>query len=102
MMVARLKSLVAPLALLLLFPVLSFCTTVYVGFISFDVLIPAGAGPGVNVFNISNFTGDPGSGGFALPPDFRVFTNLTFLHASLTVDNGVSPVLNPLGALGPG
>ena len=82
--------LVAPLVLLLLLPALSFCSTIYVGFISFDVLIPAGPGPGVNVFNISNFTGDPGTGGFALPPDFPVFTNLTFLNASLTVNNGVS------------
>ena len=102
MMVARLKSSVARLALMLLFPAFSFCTTVNVGFISFDVLIPAGAGPGVNVFNISNFTGDPGSGGFALPPDFPAFTGLTFLSASLIVDNGVSPNVIPLGNLGPG
>jgi hypothetical protein len=96
------RRLLAPLLLALSFPALSFCTTVYVGLITFDVLIPAGAGPGVNVFNISNFTGDPGSGGFALPPDFPVFTGLTFLSCSLTLDDGVSPFVVPLGDLGPG
>src|SRR5689334_22198339 len=58
-------------AMALLFPVAALCDTVNIGFISYDVFIPGGAGtPGTNVFNISNFTGDPSSGGFALPPDF--------------------------------
>jgi hypothetical protein len=76
--------------------------TVYVGVASFDNLIPAGPGPGVNVFNIFNYTGDPGSGGFALPPDFPVFTNLTFLNSSLTLDDGISPFTVFLGDIGPG
>ena len=98
----RFLQLLAPMVLLLLYPTPSFCATLHVGLISFDVLIPAGAGPGINVFNISNLTGDSGSGGFALPPDFSVFTTLTFLNASLTVDDGVSPVLIALVDLAPG
>ena len=94
--------LFAPIVLMLLFPALSFSSSIYLGLVSFDVLIPAGAGPGVNVFSISNFTGDPGSGGFALPPDFPAFTNLTFMNASLTVNDGILPVVFSLGDLGPG
>lgn len=51
-------------------------TTIAVGVVSFDTFI---IGPdGTNAFFISNFTGDPSSGGFALPPDFPVATPLVF------------------------
>jgi hypothetical protein len=86
---------------------LFFCCTSYalgesinLGLISFDVLIPGSPNGGVNVFNISNFTGDPGSGGFALPPDFPVYTFLTFINGSLTLPGG--PPVIPLGDIGPG
>ncbi len=72
-----------------------------VGVLSFDNLIP---GPGgVNAFNVTNLTGDPGAGGFALPPDFPVMTSLSFLAASLSLtlaDSSVQTV--PLGDIGPG
>jgi hypothetical protein len=88
---------------LLLAPTVAFCGTVNLGLISFDVFIPGDTStPGVNVFNIYNFSGDPASGGFALPPDFPVMDYLTFLSSSLTLMNGGSPLVIPLGDLGPG
>lgn len=96
------RRLLIALLLTLTFPALAFCNFASIGVISFDNLIPPGSGPGVNVFDISNFTGDPGLGGFALPPDFPVFTSLTFLSVSLTVDDGVSPFTIVLGDIGPG
>ena len=77
-------------------------STINLGLISFDVFIPAGAGPGVNAFNLSNFTGDPGGGGFALPPDFPVFTGVTFLNASLTLAHESVTDVVLLGDLLPG
>lgn len=73
-----------------------------VGWVSFDNLIPSGLSAGVNVFDISNFTGDPALGGFALPPDFPVISSLTFLSSSLTLDDGISPLTISLGDLSPG
>lgn len=74
-----------------------------VGYLSFDLLIPADQGnPGVNAFTIANLTGDPGTGGFALPPDFPVLTELTFLNASLTLFGTGAPSVIPLGIVGPG
>lgn len=84
-------------ALLVLFPALAFAVPINIGLISFDVLIPGGATPGVNVFNISNLTG-----GFALPPDFPALDPLVFLNSSLTVTNGGAPTVVSLGDLGPG
>ncbi len=78
------------------------CDTVNIGLISFDVLIPGSTTPGVNVFDISNFTGDPLLAGFALPPDFPVLDFLTFLSSSLTLTGSGSPLVIPLGDLGPG
>ena len=43
------------------------------GVISFDNLIPAELGPGVNAFDISNFT----DSSFFLPPDFLSLTPVT-------------------------
>jgi hypothetical protein len=91
------------LLVVLLLPTLALGDTFNIGLISYDVLIPGDANtPGTNVFNISNFTGDPASGGFALPPDFPVIDALTFLNSSLTLMNGGSPLVIPLGDLGPG
>lgn len=76
---------------------------VNVGIISFDNLIPGSAGaPGVNVFDISNYTGDPSAGGFALPPDFPSFTGLTFSSSQLTLVSGGSSQTIDLGDIGPG
>jgi hypothetical protein len=72
------------------------------GVVSFDNLIPAGTAPGVNVFTINNFTGDPAGGGFALPPDFPVYTNVGFLNSTLTIFNGASSSSVSLGDLFPG
>jgi hypothetical protein len=89
------------LLILILLPATALCDTISVGLISYDVLIPAnGNTPGVNVFNISNLTGDPSVGGFALPPDFPVLDSLTFL--SLTLATGGPPQVIQLGNLGPG
>lgn len=91
-----------------LFVFLAFTTNaraglVNLGVINFSTLIPANPpDPGVNAFSIGNFTGDPGSGGFALPPDFNVYTPVTFLNSTLTiVIGGVSQDI-PLGDLAPG
>jgi len=89
--------------LLLLAPTAAFCGVVNIGLISFDVFIPGDINtPGVNVFNIFNFTGDPLLGGFALPPDFPVMDSLTLLSGSLTLMSAGSPLVIPLGALVPG
>jgi hypothetical protein len=88
---------------LLFTPTIASCNTINVGLISFDVLIPSDINaPGVNVFNISNFTSDPASGGFALPPDFPVMNSISFLGSSLTLLDGGSQIIIPLGDLGPG
>ena len=88
---------------LLLTPPAATSASVNVGLISFDTLIPGDINtPGVNVFNFFNFTGDPMSGGFALPPDFPVLSSLTFLNSSLTLQNGGPPLIILLGDLGPG
>ena len=84
---------------------LAFCgisqaSTIDIGLISFDFLIPGT--PGVNAFNISNFTGDPGTGGFALPPDFPVFTSLSFLFSTLTLVDTTGAHVIPLGDIGSG
>ena len=89
------------LAALLFTPQLLSADIINLGFISYDQLVPPGTGPGVNAFDISNFTGDPLGGGFALPPDFPVYTFLTFTNASLTLNDG-SPMMIDLGAIAPG
>ena len=78
-------------------------STIDLGFISFDTLIPSAPGsPGVNDFSLDNFTGDPTSGGFALPPDFPVLTNATFLDATWTLFSDTTSLVFSLGDLGPG
>jgi hypothetical protein len=91
-------------ALFLTSSTVAWCGTVNIGILSFDVSSPPSGGtPGVNVFNISNFTGDPISGGFALEPDFPVFTSLILMGATLTLNDGASlPVIYNLGPIDPG
>jgi hypothetical protein len=86
----------------LAFSGVSEAAIINLGVISLDTLIPAGSAPGVNVFTINNFTGDPGAGGFALPPDFPVLTDTAFLNARLTVSTAASSMVINLGNLGPG
>lgn len=76
---------------------------VAVGILSFDVLIPGDTTtPGVDAFDISNLTGDPTLGGFALPPDFPTLASLTFLNSTLTLSNGASSQIVNLGDIAPG
>jgi hypothetical protein len=72
-------------------------SSIPIGFISFDLLIPPAEGPGVNVFSISNFTGD-----FGLPPDFPVLDSLVFVDSTLTLTGENTTEVIPLGNLGPG
>jgi hypothetical protein len=82
----------------LLTPVSAIGGTVSLGVFSFDNLIPDGATPGVNVFNISNYTGS-----FDLPPDLPVATGVTLQNAVLNVDiDGGGSVQIMLGDIGPG
>jgi hypothetical protein len=88
-----------------LFPTISLASLdLSIGYLSFDNPIPGAPGsPGVNAFTVGNLTGDPLSGGFALPPTFPVLTNLTFKNSSLELFSGglLTQTLN-LGDIGPG
>lgn len=73
------------------------------GVVSFVTAIPGALGlAGVNTFDIDNFTGDPITGGFALPPDFPSLTAVTFKNSSLTVQIGNTKQVILLGDIGPG
>ena len=86
-----------------LLPPVALADTVALGYVSFDVLIPAAPGhPGVNTFTVANFTGDPSLGGNDLPPTFPVLTSVTFLSSSLTLVSGATSQVFDLGDLGPG
>jgi hypothetical protein len=76
---------------------------VSLGHLSFDTLIPGTPdSPGVNVFTIGNLTGDPLSGGNAVPPSFPVLSTLTFTNSSLVlISEGTSQTID-LGDIGPG
>ena len=93
-LVLTLPLLVAPLA---------GADAVNIGLISFDVLNPGGSGStGVNVFDISNLTGDPGSGGFAQQPDFPAYTALSFLGSTLMLMSSGTPQTINLGTIAGG
>ncbi len=80
-----------------------YASTANIGVISFDVLISGTPGaPGVNAFDISDLTGDPGAGGFALPPDFPVFTSLTFTLTGLALVGSGGTQNISLGSIVPG
>ncbi len=72
---------------------------VYVGVIAFNELIPSAPGaPGVNVFDIQNFTG-----AYSFPPDLPVVSDLTILSASLQLYQGATLYDTLLlGDIGPG
>ena len=95
-----------PLAICLLtLSSLTSAGTINIGLLTFDVLIPGDIGaPGVNAFNIANLTQDPAAGGFALPPDFPVFTGLTLNNSTLTIQPSGpgAPLVVSLGDIGPG
>ena len=70
---------------------------------SFDNFIPGSPGnPGVNSFTIGNLTGDPATGGNAVPPTFPVLTLMTFKNGSLQLFSGGSSQTLTLGDIGPG
>jgi hypothetical protein len=79
-------------------PASAIASTINLGVFSFDNLIPDGATPGVNIFDIGNFTG-----AFDLPPDLPVATSVTLQNAVLTVDiDGGGSQQITLGDIGPG
>ena len=60
----------------LLSPLIVGAAEIPIGLVSFDAFIPGGPdGPGVNIFTIGNLTGDPATGGYAVPPTFPVLSN---------------------------
>src|SRR5580658_9899718 len=73
--------------------------SVDLGVLSYDVFIPGAPGmPGVDAFDIANFTG-----AFGLPPDFPVSGNLTLVGATLTLfPLGQPSEVLALGNIGPG
>jgi hypothetical protein len=83
---------------LLFFSAVASAEIVDLGVFSFDNLIPAGATPGVNVFDISNFTGAT----WSLPPDYPVVTELTLQDAMLTLNGSGGPQQISLGDIAPG
>jgi hypothetical protein len=73
------------------------------GVVGFATAIQGAPGlPGVDTFDIDNFTGDPSMGGFALPPDFPSLTPVTFKNSFLTIQIGNTKQVIPLGDVGPG
>jgi len=89
------------LAAILCSPGTAKAVPITVGVVSFDTFV---AGPGgTTAFFVSNLTGDPASGGFALPPDFPVATPLSFLSPSLSwLGPAGSPYTFGGSAIGPG
>lgn len=81
----------------------AFADVFNLGILSYDILIPSAPGsPGVDAFNIANFTGDPALGGDALPPTFPVLTSVTLLDSSLALTSGGVTTKLSLGDIGPG
>jgi hypothetical protein len=90
---------VRALLILLLGCCLAPASSISLGVLSFNVLIPSAPGsPGVDDFEIDNFTG-----AFALPSDFPATDSVTFTNALLLLTpQGGSPISVNLGSLGPG
>ena len=82
-----------------LFPAIAKSETINIGVLSFDTFIPGSLdSPGVNAFDISNFTG-----AFGFPPDFPVIDDLTFQGGVLTLFPDSQPAqIIPLPDIGPG
>jgi hypothetical protein len=68
------------------------------GIFSFDGLIPDGATPGVNIFDIYNFTGPV----WSLPAAFPVITALTLRNVTVTLNGMAGTQIIPLGDIAPG
>jgi hypothetical protein len=84
--------------LLLLVSGSAFAGTIGLGVASFDNLIPDGATPGVNVFDIYNFTGAT----WDLPPDFPASDELSLDDVILTLEGDLGTQQFDLGDIGPG
>ncbi len=93
------RKVIVCLALAFWRPVPARAASLSIGLFSFDVFTPSADGsPGVNAFNISNFTG-----AFDLTPDFPASTALTLRDAMLTVvPLSGPPQIVQLGNIGPG
>ena len=90
-------------AFVLVSPACAQAAQVAIGVISFDNFIPASAAsPGVNTFTISNLTGNPTASGFALPPDFPIYSALILENLQLTVLSGSGSISFQVGDVGPG
>jgi hypothetical protein len=72
-------------------------TEIPVGLVVFDVFL--GGPDGTTGFFVSNLTGDPATGGFALPPDFPVATSIVFDAPSL---DWIGPAGSPFDFAGAG
>jgi hypothetical protein len=73
-----------------------------IGLLSFDELIAGPPGLGVNYISLQNFTGDPADGGFAIDPDFPVYSAIEFRNLKLTISIGMAELDFALPNLGPG
>ena len=82
---------------LLLLPATASSSPILFGVLSFDSVDTSS-----NAIGISNLTGDPAAGGTALLPDFPVYTPVTFLSSTITVQEGSSIQVFFLGDLIPG
>lgn len=74
-----------------------------VGVLSFEIVVPdAPNSPGVVGLSILNLTGDPLLGGSAIPPDFRIYSELTLQNVLISVllSSGTQDI--PLPDLPPG
>jgi hypothetical protein len=85
-------------SLLLFLPAIAPAGTINLGLLSFDNLIPAGDSPGVNVFDLGNFTGPA----WSLPPDFPVITELAFQNSMFDLVGSAGSLHILLGDIGPG
>lgn len=85
-------------AALLIAPAIALGMPVNVGVLSFDEFIPGASSPGINAFNLANFTGN-----FSLDPDFPSISPITLLNSSLTLfPVSSAPSVINFGDLGPG
>jgi len=89
------RHLVLVLLLLIIAATPAAASEIVVGLLSFDVYIPAGASPGINAFDIYNFTG----------PTYGPFAGAPYVTDSLSLDNTLLTVYFQGGssetALGP-
>lgn len=93
----KLVAVAITLACLVAAPRMATASPIAIGVLSFDTFI---SGPdGTNAFFVMNLTGDPATGGFALPPDFLVATSVTFDSPSLIWTGDASGAFD-LGGVG--